>query len=85
MIAVSLMKLNIFIFINHFHFTAPKTCSKKNEEYSDCGNPCHKTCANPNERVCSKPCQAGCFCREGYFRDEISGECVKNLLSCVRN
>ena len=49
-----------------------------NEEFTTCGSSCPRTCQNWNmvELVCPYGCVEGCFCKEGYVRNEGTGECV---------
>ncbi|CAG4942782.1 unnamed protein product [Parnassius apollo] len=48
----------------------------ENEEYTTCGSACPPTCALPEPGVCTLDCRVGCFCKSGYYRDEITGKCV---------
>ncbi|XP_053547105.1 serine protease inhibitor swm-1-like [Bombina bombina] len=59
----------------------------ENEEYNKCGNNCLGNCSNLNPPPdCSDTCIKGCFCKEGYFRDE-SSYCVPKVIceSCKGN
>jgi hypothetical protein len=51
------------------------TCPEK-EEFLACGSACAPTCAHPERPdLCSRNCVVGCFCLEGYLRNE-QGVCV---------
>ncbi|CAH0725471.1 unnamed protein product, partial [Brenthis ino] len=47
-----------------------------NEEFLPCGSACPATCSIPEPEVCGLDCSMGCFCKEGFYRDEISHRCV---------
>ncbi|XP_050347830.1 von Willebrand factor-like [Nymphalis io] len=49
----------------------------ENEEYLPCGTACPATCTIPEPEVCGLACSMGCFCKEGFYRDEINHKCVK--------
>lgn len=52
-------------------------CKKKFEEYNSCGTACPLTCDNyKNPPGCTKQCVPGCFCRNGYVRND-AGDCVR--------
>ncbi|XP_052743545.1 serine protease inhibitor swm-1-like [Bicyclus anynana] len=51
------------------------TCGA-NEEFLACGKACPATCAVPEPEVCGLACSVGCFCTEGFYRDEVTGRCV---------
>lgn len=51
-------------------------CSGNNEVYRACGSNCPPTCQKRGPRVCIDSCKPGCFCADGYLRDEKSGSCV---------
>ncbi|GAB0100411.1 cysteine-rich venom protein 6-like [Sergentomyia squamirostris] len=51
------------------------SCSRPNEEYSDCGNNCTELCPRPG-RACEKNCWKGCFCKKGYYRPRYSADCI---------
>lgn len=59
---------------------AARDCSK-NEVYLDCGN-CEENCSDdPKKNVCDQTgCYSGCFCKSGYKRDSITGNCVLKTL-----
>ncbi|XP_043284526.1 chymotrypsin-elastase inhibitor ixodidin-like [Venturia canescens] len=46
-----------------------------NEVYDTCGNPCPQSCNAPKIQACATVCVAGCFCEEGFLRDEL-GRCI---------
>ncbi|KAG8172381.1 hypothetical protein JTE90_024509, partial [Oedothorax gibbosus] len=49
----------------------------KNEEYKTCGTACQVTCSNRFLKVlCIDKCVEGCFCKEGYIRNE-EGKCIE--------
>jgi len=54
----------------------PKKCGL-HQTFTDCGSTCPDTCDNykDTERICSDLCVKGCFCDEGYVRND-EGECV---------
>lgn len=59
-------------------------CTKKNEEYTLCGNRCPATCINImmlRDGVVQCPsrwqCHVGCRCSPGFIRDEFSKDCVR--------
>jgi hypothetical protein len=49
-----------------------------NEQFKTCGSSCPITCQNKGNppQICLTLCGEGCFCREGYVRNEWTGECV---------
>ncbi|XP_061379367.1 serine protease inhibitor swm-1 [Danaus plexippus] len=51
------------------------TCGE-NEEFLPCGTACAASCSVPEPEICGLTCSMGCFCREGYYRDETSQKCV---------
>jgi hypothetical protein len=53
----------------------PPVCPS-DEVFKPCGTACPATCANPHPSpVCTRNCVIGCFCKEGYLRNE-KGVCV---------
>lgn len=57
--------------------TNPPVCNREREFYNHCGTVCPLTCDNyQNPPGCPKICKSGCFCEEGYVRDE-NWNCVK--------
>ncbi|KXJ80744.1 hypothetical protein RP20_CCG023607 [Aedes albopictus] len=47
------------------------------EEYTECGTACPETCDNLGEtRPCILLCVRGCFCQQGYVRNNATGACV---------
>jgi len=49
---------------------APPKCGE-NEEYHTCGSACIPTCAMPLPKPwCTRQCSVGCYCKEGYLRNE---------------
>jgi len=54
-------------------FNAPEAPSKcgVDEEYRTCGSACIPTCAMPLPKPwCTRQCAVGCYCKEGYLRNE---------------
>ncbi|XP_063704630.1 zonadhesin-like [Culicoides brevitarsis] len=51
------------------------SCKDPNEEYTDCGTGCGEACGHEN-LWCKERCREGCFCRKGYKRHPITGQCV---------
>lgn len=48
----------------------PPKCND-NEEYRTCGSACVPTCSMPLPKPwCTRQCSVGCYCKEGYLRDE---------------
>lgn len=53
-------------------------CTGPQEVYDECGSPCPLTCQNMYvKELCIAMCAEGCFCEEGYIRDDYSGYCIK--------
>lgn len=53
-------------------------------EYRFCNKACGPTCAVPHPiRLCPQTCESGCFCKEGYLRNE-NNECVPSK-DCARS
>jgi len=51
-------------------FQAPPKCGV-DEEYRTCGSACIPTCAMPLPKPwCTRQCAVGCYCKEGYLRNE---------------
>ncbi|KAG4065111.1 hypothetical protein HA402_007508 [Bradysia odoriphaga] len=51
-------------------------CTKKFEVFNPCGSACPPTCDNyKNPPACTKQCVPGCYCKEGYVRND-AGNCV---------
>ncbi|XP_048003668.1 zonadhesin-like isoform X3 [Leguminivora glycinivorella] len=48
-----------------------------NQEYKKCGTRCEPSCSDLDKRpqVCADVCVKGCFCKEGFLKDE-HGNCV---------
>lgn len=50
-----------------------------NEAWNNCGPKCEQTCKTlfkPPTTACITLCQPGCFCKDGYMRDDATGECI---------
>jgi len=51
-----------------------------NEIYNDCGTQCPPTCADiaGNQTPCNHMCAFGCFCADGYVRqNDANSPCIK--------
>ncbi|CAO1441024.1 unnamed protein product [Diamesa tonsa] len=58
---------------------AGRDCSNT-EVYSTCGN-CEENCTDDPRKTCDKTgCHSGCFCKSGYKRDSITGNCILKTL-----
>eukprot|EP00567_Pseudictyota_dubia_P015119 CAMPEP_0197435122 /NCGR_PEP_ID=MMETSP1175-20131217/2760_1 /TAXON_ID=1003142 /ORGANISM="Triceratium dubium, Strain CCMP147" /LENGTH=198 /DNA_ID=CAMNT_0042964069 /DNA_START=54 /DNA_END=651 /DNA_ORIENTATION=+ len=56
--------------------TCPPKCSA-NEVYKECGTSCPATCSNKDTiSPCNMMCVEGCFCAEGYIRENDTGGCI---------
>jgi len=56
--------------IPQFNAPPPPKCGE-DEEYRTCGSACIPTCAIPLPRPwCTRQCAVGCYCKEGYLRNE---------------
>ena len=55
---------------------SPQSCSRANEEYTECGPPCAPTCNEPPPSMCVAACVVGCHCRTGFMRNKVTGDCV---------
>ncbi|XP_041982526.1 serine protease inhibitor swm-1-like [Aricia agestis] len=53
----------------------PSQCGD-NEEFVPCATVCPATCRVPEPEVCGAACGMGCFCKDGFYRDERSKKCV---------
>lgn len=54
-----------------------ETSCRQNETYSLCGSDCALQChSNLSRKKCRTICERGCFCKDGYFRDSYTGNCV---------
>ncbi|XP_076255217.1 uncharacterized protein LOC143193128 isoform X1 [Rhynchophorus ferrugineus] len=77
---------NIYIFlffaclINSAHFYSVVSVNKgkcgQNEEYGCKILETVQTCQHPQVYWNNSNCTVGCFCKEDYWRNEITGECV---------
>jgi len=70
---------HIPIQIPHINMMAEESTQPKcgaDEEYRTCGPSCTPTCAMPLPKPwCSLRCFPGCYCKEGYLKNE-EGKCV---------
>lgn len=71
-------------------------CKEPNEVYSSCRSFCmEQGCNKDPNRACTNMCDSGCFCKEGFVRDEIdqwnnrrdNAKCVKKhqCTKCPKN
>jgi len=66
----------------NFMMLPPVPKCNENEIFRSCGTACPATCANPHPSpVCTRNCVIGCFCKEGYLRNDL-GVCVQ-AANCV--
>jgi Trypsin Inhibitor like cysteine rich domain len=71
-----LLLLNIY-FVTFIKITSTVSCPGVNEEYTTCGSGCGDSdCSDPNNiaRICPAVCREGCFCKQGYVRQ--NGVCI---------
>lgn len=47
-----------------------------NEMFDTCGSHCKENCT---AQVCDNSCAVGCFCRDNFFRNPETGECVSQV------
>lgn len=60
---------------------ATRLCFIPGEMYTQCLPSCVRTCQTPNPTNCVNTCNgAGCVCRQGLLKDEISGYCLPQHL-----
>lgn len=60
----------------HLNLDQQPKCSNENEEYRTCGPICIPTCSMPLPKPwCPRHCSVGCYCKEGYLRDE-KNQCI---------
>lgn len=52
--------------------------------YTNCGNHCFEMCPDGQIRLCPLYCQAGCFCKAGYKRND-KGVCVKEWMCAQKS
>ncbi|CRK88682.1 CLUMA_CG002351, isoform A [Clunio marinus] len=64
------------IFARNCAMEPSTVCIGENEEYKDCGSSCPPTCENPDPEACITLCVVGCFCKDGYYRDTSTNQCV---------
>ncbi|KYB28803.1 Chymotrypsin inhibitor-like Protein [Tribolium castaneum] len=62
--------------LNTIYCYTSNQCLGENEVYNSCGSPCISTCTNRQFANCEARCEEGCFCKDGYLRDEETGSCV---------
>uniref|UniRef100_A0A7R9ZD63 TIL domain-containing protein n=1 Tax=Pseudictyota dubia TaxID=2749911 RepID=A0A7R9ZD63_9STRA len=57
----------------------PLTTCAANEVYQTCGTACPATCSTKDAiRPCIAMCVQGCFCEDGYVRDDDTDACVRS-------
>uniref|UniRef100_U5EFV4 Putative til domain-containing cysteine-rich salivary secreted peptide n=1 Tax=Corethrella appendiculata TaxID=1370023 RepID=U5EFV4_9DIPT len=49
-----------------------------NEIFKSCGSPCERRCNQKFVKFCAAVCKSGCFCNNGYCKNE-KNECVRDL------
>ncbi|KPM04392.1 Inducible metalloproteinase-like protein [Sarcoptes scabiei] len=54
--------------------TEKPSCKGPHEHFEPCGTSCPKTCEIPKgKRICTRDCRVGCFCDDGYVRQNANG------------
>ena len=76
MASVSVTFLYSHIFCGYSSAVTTQPACGANEEFQDCGTSCEDTCAEPAQ-FCLEFCVKGCFCREGYIRQNENGRCIR--------
>ncbi|KAJ8962929.1 hypothetical protein NQ314_005646 [Rhamnusium bicolor] len=79
------ISVNIFSLLMVFNIalaypdSAGIACEDSNTSYNECGRACVSTCQNPTfgDGNCFTVCAPGCFCNQGFIRDEESNKCVR--------
>ncbi len=73
-------ELLIFKIILKYLLVADDQTCGANEEFNNCGTQCQRTCADINgpQKLCNHMCAIGCFCTNGYVRqNDQNSLCIK--------
>lgn len=50
--------------------------SSPNQIFKECGSLCEPACNKVMSPFCPEVCVLGCFCKDGFIKDELNNKCV---------